>query len=137
MQKRAFIVGGVLIALLIIVVVFMVRAPQEVQFTAADNGSTVKLNTGQIMSITLDANPTTGYTWEVAEPPSGQIMRQIGEIDFIPSQHDPEIVGAGGVQIVRFEVINAGQTSLKLIYHRPWETDVEPRDTFSIYVVAR
>lgn len=137
MQKKTYIVGGALIALLIIVAVFMTSAPQEVQLTAADNGSIVKLKAGQIMSITLDANPTTGYTWEVAEPPSGQIMRQIGDIEFVPGQHDPEIVGAGGVQIIRFEIVNVGQTSLKLVYHRPWETDMEPLDTFSVQLIAR
>ena len=136
MEKKTYIVGGALIALLILVVVFVAYSPSKVQLTAADNGSTVELKSGQgqVVSITLDANPTTGYTWEVVDAPDEQIMRQVGEIEFKP---ECDAIGAGGVQIIRFEIVNAGRTSLKLVYHRPWETDVEPRETFFIHVVAQ
>jgi inhibitor of cysteine peptidase len=134
MEKKAYIVGGVIVALLILVVLFVAYSSSEVQLTAADNGSTVELESGQVLSITLEANPTTGYTWEVVEPLDGQIMRQVGEIEFEP---ESEAIGAGGVQIIRFECVNAGQTVLKLVYHRSWETDVEPLETFSIHVAAR
>jgi inhibitor of cysteine peptidase len=133
-KKRVYIVSGVLLALLLIVVVLMAYGPREVHLTAADNGSTIELKEGQVVSITLEANPTTGYTWEIVEPFNEQIIRQVGEIEFKP---ESEAIGAGGVQIIRFEVVNAGQTTLKLVYHRPWETDVEPLETFSIQVIAR
>jgi len=134
MDKKAYIVGGVIIAILLIVVVLMAHGPSEVQLTAADNGSTVELESGHVLSITLDANPTTGYTWEVVEPQDGQVMRQAGEIEFEP---ESDAIGSGGVQIIRFECVNAGQTVLKLVYHRPWETDLEPLETFTIHVAAR
>jgi inhibitor of cysteine peptidase len=134
MGNKAYIVGGTLTAVLIIVAVLMVRGPGEVQLTEADNGSTIELKSGQALSITLEANPTTGYTWEVVESPDEQVMRQVGKIEFKP---ESEAIGAGGVQIIRFEVVNAGQTNLTLIYHRPWETDVEPLKTFALHVVAR
>jgi inhibitor of cysteine peptidase len=134
MGKKAYIVGGTLTAVLIIVAVLMVRGPSEVQLTEADNGGTIELKGGQALSITLEANPTTGYTWEVVESPDEQVMRQVGEIEFKP---ESEAIGAGGVQIIRFEILKSGQTSLTLAYHRPWETDVEPLKTFSIQVVAR
>jgi inhibitor of cysteine peptidase len=132
-KKRVYIVSGVLLALLLIVVVLMAYGPREVHLTAADNGSTIELKKGQVVSITLEANPTTGYTWEVAEGDE-EVVRQLGEIEFKP---ESEAIGAGGVQIIRLEVVNAGQTTLKLVYHRPWETDVEPLETFSIQVIAR
>ena len=141
MAKKRSLIGGALIALVILVVLLLAYTPPEggqqasgeVRLAAADNGHTIELTTGQIVIITLEANPTTGYTWEVAEAPGGQVMRQAGEIEF---ESDSDAIGAGGVQTVRFEVLNAGRTSLKLVYHRPWETDVEPLDTFSIQVVA-
>jgi len=131
MEKEEYIVGGVLLALLLLVAVLMMY-PWEVKLTAADNGSEIELKKGQTLVITLEANPTTGYTWEIAELDE-QVLRQVGEIEFEP---ESELVGAGGGQIIRFEVIGAGQTTLKLVYHRPWETDVGPLKTFSIQVVA-
>ena len=140
MEKKMYFIGGALIAILIIVVLLLAYTPSEtptdngMNLSEADNGRTIKLTTGQVVTITLDANPTTGYTWEVVEAPSGQVMHQVGKIEF---ESESEAIGAGGVQIITFEVVNAGQTSLSLVYHRPWETDVEPLKTFAIHVVAR
>jgi len=136
MGKKAYIIGGVLLALLLIVAVLMVYGPvpHEVQLTAADNGSEIELKKGQALAINLEANPTTGYTWDVVEPHDGQVMQQVGEIEFKP---ESDLIGAGGVQIIRFEIVNAGRAALKLVYHRPWETDVEPLKTFAIQVLAR
>lgn len=131
MVRKAHIVGGVLLVLLLMVVVLMLY-PWEVKLTAADNGSEIELKKGQTLVITLEANPTTGYTWEIAEL-GEQVLRQVGEIEFEP---ESELIGAGGGQIIRFETVNAGRATLKLVYHRPWETDVEPLKTFSIQVVV-
>jgi len=131
MVKKAYIIGGAIIAIVLIFAVLMMY-PWGVKLTAADNGSEIELKKGQTLVITLEANPTTGYTWEIAEL-GEQVLRQVGEIEFKP---ESELIGAGGVQIIRFEVVNAGRATLKLVYHRPWETDVEPLRTFSIQVVV-
>ncbi len=134
MERKWYIIGGVLIALLVIAAVLMVYGPvpREVQLTAADNGSEIELKKGDVLVITLKANPTTGYTWDVVEP-LDEIIEQVGEIEFKP---ESDLIGAGGVQIIQFKIVNAGRASLKLVYHRPWEEDVEPLDTFAIQVLA-
>lgn len=107
---------------------------QEVKAGIDDDGREVQFKKGQTLVVTLEANPTTGYTWEVAEPLDEQVLRQTGEPEF---KAESEALGAGGVQILRFEAVNAGQTTLKLVYHRPWEKDVEPLETYPIEVVVR
>jgi inhibitor of cysteine peptidase len=136
MSKKWYIIGGVLLVLLLIVAVLMVYGPcpREVHLTAADNGREIDLKKGDVLVITLKGNPTTGYTWDVVEPLDAQILQQVGEIEFKP---ESDLLGAGGVQIIRFEIVNTGRTALKLVYHRPWEKDVEPLETFAIQVVAR
>jgi predicted secreted protein len=102
--------------------------------TAADDGSEIELKKGQLLVITLEANLTTGYTWEVAEPLDERVIRQVGEIEFVP---ESDLIGAGGVQIIKFEGVGADQTTIKLVYHRPWETEVElTLGTFSVQVVV-
>ena len=105
----------------------------EVKLTAADNGSEFELKKGHIMVITLDANPTTGYTWEVIEPVDDQVLQQPGELEF---KRESDLIGAGGMQIIRFEDVKPGQAAIRLVYHRPWETDVEPLKTFAVQVVV-
>ena len=106
---------------------------KEVKLDVSDNGNQIKLNKGQMLVITLEANPTTGYTWEI-EQLNASIMRQVGKIEFQP---ESVAIGAGGVQTLRLEPVNAGETPLKLVYHRPWETDVEPLKTFSLQVFVQ
>ncbi len=107
---------------------------QEVKASIDDAGREKQLKKGQALVVTLEGNPTTGYSWEVAEPLDEQVLRQAGEAEF---KQESDALGAGGVQILRFEAMNAGQTTLKLVYHRPWEKDVEPLETYSIQIVVR
>ena len=105
----------------------------EIKLDASDDGSQVELNVGKTLAISLEGNPTTGYTWEAADL-DDQVLRQVGEPEFKP---DSSAIGAGGVQILRFEVVNSGQTSLNLVYRRSWEVDMEPAETFSVQVTVR
>ena len=107
---------------------------QEVKATIADDGREKQLQKGQTLVVTLEGNPTTGYSWEAADPLDEQVLRQVGEAEF---KQESEALGAGGVQILRFEAVNAGKFTLKLVYHRPWEKDVEPLETYSIEVVVQ
>ena len=107
---------------------------KEVKVSASDKGRQIELRKGQILVITLEANPTTGYTWEVEKPLDEGILRQVGEAEFKPQS---DLVGAPGVQTLRFEAVNDGQTTLNLVYHRPWEEDVEPEETFSLQMAVR
>jgi inhibitor of cysteine peptidase len=133
MEKKWYIIVGVLVVVVLLIVLRVVYAPGGKQLTEADNGKTIEVTVGQELDVTLEANPTTGYTWAVVEPTDERIIRQTGEIEF---ESESEALGAGGVQIIRFEVVGAGQTTLKLIYHRPWES-VEPLQTFSVTLIAQ
>jgi inhibitor of cysteine peptidase len=108
-------------------------AAGEVIQEAGDDGSQVELKRGQFLVVNLAGNPTTGYSWETAGF-DDQILRQVGEVEFTP---DSELIGSGGVQTLRFEAQQSGQTALKIVYRRPWETGVEPLKTFSLRVVVR
>jgi inhibitor of cysteine peptidase len=128
-----------LIALLTLLVALTLAAgcrpqQQEVKASIDDAGREMQLKKGQTLVVTLEGNPTTGYSWEVAEPLDEQVLRQAGEAEF---KQESEALGAGGVQILRFEAVNAGQITLKLVYHRPWEEGVEPLETYSLQVVVR
>ena len=133
MEKKRYMLIGALVIFVLLVIIWIAYAPGEKQLTEADNGKTIEVTVGPVVAVTLTANPTTGYTWAVAEPTDEQIVRQTGEIEFVP---ESEALGAGGVQIIRFEVVGAGQTTLKLIYHRPWER-VEPLQTFSATLIVQ
>jgi inhibitor of cysteine peptidase len=112
--------------------------PLPIEVHVDENGadSQVELEQGQILVVTLESNPTTGYRWEQAKNQES-ILEQMGEAEFKPSDTgEPPLVGAGGWEIFRFKAISAGRMTLQLVYHRSWEEGVEPLKTFSFQVVV-
>lgn len=114
----------------------IVPGAADVTLGAADNGRQVELSSGQVLVVTLASNPTTGYSWEVSEVDEA-VLTQLGEAEFrqAPAEGEP-VTGAGGTETFRFAAA-AGETTLTLVYHRPWEKDVEPLETFTVQVVVR
>ena len=108
-------------------------SPAQMNLTQADNGRSVELSPGEVLVLSLESNPTTGYTWEIDKNDSA-ILQPLGEPGFTP---ESKAMGAPGQQVFRFKAAAHGQTSLTLIYHRSWEKDVPPAQTFSIEVVVR
>ncbi len=91
-----------------------------------DSGKSVQLKTGDKLEITLKSNPTTGYKWDVASPESG-VLEMVGKPEF---EADSKALGAGGKTTFVFRAASSGKTTLKLVYHRPWEKKVPPAKTF-------
>lgn len=139
MLKRfgQFAVDKGAIALLLVAVVLAAfsgcATKTALALEAKDNGRQIELEIGQTLAISLEGNPSTGYTWEMVES-EDSILRQVGEIEF---EAESDLVGAPGTQTLRFQAVESGQTELKLVYHRPWETDVEPLETFTLQVTVR
>ncbi|KPK37401.1 MAG: hypothetical protein AMJ65_14635 [Phycisphaerae bacterium SG8_4] len=108
---------------------------ETVEVSEDDNAGQVELERGQILVVTLESNPSTGYSWEQAESNQSTLM-QIGEAEFRPSEtSEAPMVGAGGWEIFRFRAVSAGQTPLMFLYRRPWEEGAEPLETFLLQVV--
>jgi inhibitor of cysteine peptidase len=98
----------------------------------ADGGS-ARVGVGQVLEVTLESNPTTGYSWQVAETPDFLTLE--GPAAFI-SDAGPDVVGAGGSEVFRFTVSGAGTGTLRLEYLRPWE-DAPPTDVYEVEITAK
>ena len=108
----------------------------EVRLTEEDAGSQIELKPGQTLVVELQSNPTTGYSWQQSAGDEA-VLKPVGEVEFRQQAAGQGVVGVGGVEVLRFEAAGAGTTTLTLVYHRPWETDVEPLQQFTANVVVR
>ena len=86
------------------------------------------------MAITLDSNPTTGFSWAQSEDQPGDVLVPIGEPEF---KSKSNLVGSGGTETLRFRADRPGETTLTLAYRRPWEKDTKPADTYTLVVSVR
>ncbi len=103
-----------------------------VKLTASEAGSTIHVKQGSTVDVELEGNPTTGYTWEVASDGNG-VMQQQGDAEF---KADSSALGSGGIMTLHFKAAKAGTADLKLIYHRTFEPNVPPLQTFEATVVV-
>jgi inhibitor of cysteine peptidase len=107
----------------------------NVEIDATADGTTQQLAPGEVMMITLESNPSTGYNW-FATIADTNVLVQMGDPQFEePSSNvDNPIVGAAGKLTIFFQAVNPGTTTLTLNYERGWETGVAPEETVSITV---
>ena len=96
----------------------------------ADNGTSVDLKTGETFTISLEGNPTTGYSWEVSSIDPA-VVEQVGEPDF---KSDSKLIGAGGMFTFTFKAVSPGSAPVMLVYHRSWEKDVTPMYEYQVTV---
>lgn len=120
----------VLFALILIAAGCASNGKETKTIGASDAGKTIGLTAGDTLEVTLEGNPTTGYTWEVASVDTS-VLKQVGEPAFTPVS---TLVGASGQVTLRFEAVGSGKTTLQLIYHRSWETGVAPLHTYEVTV---
>lgn len=94
-----------------------------IQLAEADNGRTNSVKSGTEIVITLEGNPTTGYSWDVASFSTNRLQK-IGAAQYRQTeQHDSRPrVGVGGRFLFKFKAIESGRADLKLVYRRSWET---------------
>jgi inhibitor of cysteine peptidase len=126
---------AVVTSFLLVLAFFSGCGTNETQTTQADTGRQITLQPGEVMTVTLNSNPTTGYGWQVLKI-DNEILIQDGDSEYKQSENSEGVVGAGGTETFRFEAVDSGETTLELGYMRPWE-DTPPIETYSVLVIVR
>lgn len=106
--------------------------PDE-QRLEADETIQAKLN--EPFNVTLDSNPTTGYSWSVDLDHA--YLSGGTEIYSANDTSQSVRVGSGGKQIFTFTPIQKGETTITAVYKRPWEDTVAEERTFLIVILAK
>lgn len=89
----------------------------DVDLSEADAGKTIDAAVGDSIVISLDGNPTTGFSWNPMQPQSSDVVA-LKDKDFEASS---DAIGAGGTEKVTYEAAGAGEATIELGYFQPWE----------------
>ena len=88
-----------------------------------DAGRTVEMKVGDVVTIRLQENPTTGYRWAV-ETAGG--LEQVGD------RFDPgDAIGAAGIRSFEFRPPHTGTYELRMKHWRAWEGEGSVLNRFS------
>jgi inhibitor of cysteine peptidase len=128
---RTFVVISVFLA----IALFSGCDTNGTSLTDADNGKQIIVKSGEVMTVTLVSNPTTGYSWQVMEIDNA-ILVQDGEPEYKQSSSTEGLVGAGSTETFIFKAVGSGETMLGLGYKRPWES-VPPIETFIAQIIVQ
>ena len=107
-----------------------VRSTPTIGVTDKDSGKTIAMRVGQTLAIRLPANPTTGYSWTLAEKPELLVLIKS---EYAGAATKDGAMGSGGTQIFAFEARDTGAATITLNYRRPWEND-PPARRFTVTV---
>jgi len=108
----------------------------DLKLDASADGSTQQVKAGQVMSISLESNPSTGYSWFATSSDQAVIM-QMGEPELQQTASSTPIVGAPEMATLFFQAVKAGTATITLDYKRGWEQDVKPEKTITITVEVK
>ena len=90
----------------------------------------IQAKLGEIFTIRLRANETTGYSWRGNENFDRSYL-ELTESSYHPDQ--PQRAGSGGEQRYAFKALQIGDTQIKMTYKRSWEAT--PSDQTVIFFV--
>ncbi|NLE65969.1 MAG: protease inhibitor I42 family protein [Lentisphaerae bacterium] len=132
---------GLLAALCLTQSVGMSESGSQIRFFAAAEAagdgipqtSILVAEPGEIFTIRLEANATTGYQWALKNIKAQDVCLLLSS-EYEPS--DSGLAGAGGFQVWTFAALERGDATLEFEYLRPWETGAEPAQKHTACVVV-
>jgi len=100
-----------------------------VEVTAKDNSKTVSAAVGNLVRITLESNPSTGYNWELRDFDYGAAI--FHSSDLVARKTGNVLMGAPGDTVIVLQAVEPGSQQITAVYRRPWEAPDQVAATFS------
>ena len=95
-----------------------------------DNGRTIELSAGDIVTVRLKENPTTGYRWTV---------ENAGGLELVDDRFEGGggAIGAAGVRVLQFRSSSTGSHDLRLKNRQEWEGDSSIVERFNLTIAVK
>ncbi|MGB3120473.1 MAG: protease inhibitor I42 family protein [Verrucomicrobiales bacterium] len=88
------------------------------ELTDQDDRATVNLPVGRTVQLTLPANSSTGYQWELGVSLQGKPVALLSKT-YKSDPKPPGFTGGGGKTVLIFKANGSGETKVTLIYKSP------------------
>jgi inhibitor of cysteine peptidase len=88
----------------------------DLVLTEADQGRELEAASGDVITVRLRENPTTGFRWTQVDQPGTSLVLQSDE--FSVGGTAP---GAGGERVLQYRAVAPGRGEIDLALRREWE----------------
>ncbi len=104
----------------------------QIEVTAANAGQTVRAALGNLVRIKLEANPSTGYNWELRDFEYG--VADCYRSETVSRDKGNVLFGAPGDAIITLQAVKPGTQEIKLVYRRAWEAPDKVGQSFAFFL---
>lgn len=93
-----------------------------------------RVEVGKIITISLEANPSTGFSWQLVK------ISDKAVIEFVKKEYaaisGKPAAGSGGIENWSFKTLKKGKAVIIFEYRRPWEKDVPAAkiEEFNVFI---
>ena len=108
-------------------------AAKEVRLNDGDNGKTVKVAVDGTVTLTLESNPTTGFSWIGVDKADKDILK-LERNDYKEKDHPAGMLGVGGRNTIVYRALKKGKAKIELTYMQPWEPNSEFNTKYTVTV---
>lgn len=95
-----------------------------------DSGQTIDMKVGEVVTVRLKENPTTGYRWTVESARGFEHIRDHFEVG-------GRAIGAAGLRVIQFRMTRIGSYELRMKNWREWEGESSVLARFIVMIVVR
>ncbi len=132
MRSKWLLMG--LVAAVLLLITACSSLPSQVSVDESSSGKQVEIAVGGSLTVTLESNATTGYSWGLKEISDASILQKAANTYEAPTSG---LIGAGGKEVWNFKALKAGKTSLSMGYSQPWAGGQKDANIFNLTVVVK
>jgi inhibitor of cysteine peptidase len=108
--------------------------PKQVSLDDSSSGTQTEIATGGLVTVTLDSNATTGYSWELTGISDNNVLQKTDNTYEAPTS---SLIGAGGKEVWTFTALNAGKATINMSYSQPWAGGQKGTKTYTLTVTVK
>jgi len=124
---------GLIAAGFLVAGLLMTGCTSPAVYDESSNGQTISVAKDSMVTIRLQENPTTGYSWQVNVTEGLSIVHD----EYLPDKVPAGMVGSGGTHTWTVQPQDAGTFTFSAIYMQPWMNVTGSEATYTLTIAAK
>ncbi len=132
MKSKWLILGTV--GVMLLAVTACSSLPKQVSVDESSSGKQTTIAVGGSITVTLDSNVTTGYSWQLTGISDSGVLEKTNNVYEAPTGN---LIGAGGKEVWTFHALGTGKATLSMEYDQPWTGGQKDAKSFTLMVIVK
>ena len=132
-MKLKWLILGI-VGVILLAVIACASIPKQVSVDESSSGKQTEIAVGGSITVTLDSNATTGYSWQLTGISDSSVIEKTNNVYETPTSN---LMGAGGEEVWTFKALSTGKATLNMAYGQPWTGGQKDAKSFTLMVIVK